>query len=294
MPNHVETLLTTLGVPAEEAASIISLPEDQQATFDIKPIAEKVRANYQTQFKNDPAFFSDLTLENLPPEVGKKLETAQFARAANIMKGRVLKGLGMTEADLGELTDDQKERLESFVTAATEKYAKTKAGDKQLQQDLIDARKKLEAFGPDYEQQIESKYQTKAEQQISQAIFNANLTAELSAIPGLKIPAGDIAPSARDIILSKYGFEKVGDFSVGLRQKENPNMKVLKNGSSQELTLKEALMEIATERGWVEKTQDKQSGSGKIAVTPTNDGLKAIVAPHIADKISKKIAAEQQ
>jgi hypothetical protein len=71
-------------------------------------------------------------------------------------------------------------------------------------------------------------------------------------------------------------------------------MKVLKTGSSQQLTLKDALTDIATERGWIEKKQEGQNGSGTVRVTPTNDGLKAIVPPHLQDRISSKIAAEKQ
>ena len=70
-------------------------------------------------------------------------------------------------------------------------------------------------------------------------------------------------------------------------------MKVLKNGSSHELTLSEALTEIATERGWVEKQEGGKTGSGTVKITPTNDGLKAVVPPHLQDKISSKIAAEK-
>src|SRR6476469_10041328 len=100
MPSHVETLLTSLGIPAEDAATILAVPEDKQATFDAKPYADKVKSNYQTQFQNDPAFFTDTTLEKLPAEVKEKLENSQFGRAAKIVADKFLKGLGMSEADI--------------------------------------------------------------------------------------------------------------------------------------------------------------------------------------------------
>jgi hypothetical protein len=116
---------------------------------------------------------------------------------------------------------------------------------------------------------------------------------ELSAIPGLKITASDIAKTANDILSSKYGFERVGDYSVELRQKDNPKLQVLKPGSSQQLTLKEALTEIATERRWIETETKKEPIIGK--VTPGKDGKLTVdfIPPHLKAIIEKKIAAEK-
>jgi hypothetical protein len=290
MPSPVETILTSVGIPAEDVASIMAADETD---FDANPYTEKVKGNYQTQFKNDPSFFTDITLENLTPDVRKKLESSQYGRAANITRDKVLKGLGLTAADIADLSPEQKEKLEEFIPAVTERWTKTKSSDKQVQQELIEARKQLEKYGPEYEEGIKSKYETEASQKITAAIFRANLIGELSRIPGLKISASDIAKTADEILSSKYAFERVGDFGVELRQKANPQMKVLKNGSSHELTLTEALAEIATERNWIEKETKPVTGSGKVTVTPTNEGLKAVVSPHIADKISQNIAAEK-
>lgn len=69
MPNPVETLLTSIGLPAEDATRILALTEEEQATFDAAPYTEKVKTNYQTQLQNDPAFFTDITLEKLPPDI---------------------------------------------------------------------------------------------------------------------------------------------------------------------------------------------------------------------------------
>jgi hypothetical protein len=296
MPKHIVELLTTLGVPAEDAAKIDSLPEAEQATFDAKPYVEKVKGNYQTQFQNDPAFFTDLTIEKLPPSVKKQLESAAFGRAANIVTPKFLKILGMTEADYADVPEEQREKFETLIPAIAERWVKTrggKDGDKKLQEELIEARKQLEKYGPDYEKGIETKHQTAADQKIAAAIFNSALVGELAAIPGLKIAASDIAATASAQLLSKYGFERIGDYSVELRQKANPQMKVLKNGSSQELTLKDALLEIATERGWVEKEQsDPKNGQGKFKVEPNGKGKLEMIPPHLQDKISKKIAAE--
>jgi hypothetical protein len=112
----------------------------------------------------------------------------------------------------------------------------------------------------------------------------------------LKVKASTLAREAKEILNAKYAIVRNGDFGVELRQKANPQMKVLKPNSSHELTLKEALAEIAEGESWVEAQQkeEQKSGSGKVTVTPTNDGLKAVVAPHIADKISNKINASKK
>lgn len=289
MPKHIQDILVAAGIPAEDAQKIDSLPEADQATFDSKPYVDKVRESFKTQFQNDPEFFNDQTIEKLPPAIKKKIEAQQFARTTNIVRDKYLKGLGMTEADIADLTDEQKEQFDQFIPAVAQKYAKSKAGDKQLQQDLIEARKQLEKYGPDYEKGIADKYQSESDKKIAAAIFRANLIGSLSRIKGLKIPASDIAKAADEIVSAKYGYEMVGDFGVELRQKANPQMKVLKDNSSHELTLDEALDQIAEERGWKDKEQVQGKGSGVVKVTPGKEGLMAGIPPHFQETILKKM-----
>lgn len=284
-----EALLTTVGLPLEDLEKISTLTEDEQKTFDPKPYSEKVKANYQTQLQNDPAFFTDMTIEKLPPSVKKMLESGQYARATNVAKSALAKSLGFNAEEVKDLEADDFKALEKYIPAITEKWTKTKAGDKELQQQLIEARKKAEQYGPDYEKGVETKYETQAEQKVTAAVLDYNVVADLSSIPNLKINAVDVSKTATEILVSRYGYARVGNL-VELRQKANPEMKVLKTNSSQELTLKEALIEIATERGWIEK-EKVVNGSGVVTtVTPTNGQL--FVAPHLQDKISKKIAEE--
>lgn len=297
MPKAIETILKSVGLPDEDITKITSLPEAEQENFDVKPLVEKVKGNYQTQFQNDPEFFKGITIENLPPSVKKTIESGQYARATNEAKGKIAKALGFSAEEIKDLEGDDFKALDFYIPAITDKWTKSKSGSKEVQEQLIAERKKNEEFlkkyGPDYEKEVETKHKSAAEQMITAAIFNANLVGELSAIPGLKIPAADIALAAANEINKKYGFEKVGDFSIELRQKGNPAMKVLKNGSSQELTLKDALVELATERGWIEKEKDSGSGSGTITVKPENGQLKMHAAPHIAGSLQKKIDSEK-
>lgn len=298
MPTPIETFLTNIGLPTEDVTKITTIPEADQPAFDPKPYADKVRTNFQTQFQNDPAFFNEITLEKLPPSVKKQMESTQYARATNVSKEKIAKALGFTEAEIADLATDDYKALDYYVPAILEKWTKTKSGSKETQEQLIAERRKNEdmvkKYGPDYEKEVETKYQTAADKKVADAIFNANLIGELSAIPGLKIAAGDIAKTANDILQSKYAFERVGDYTVELRQKANPTMKVLKGNTSQELTIREALVEIATERGWVEVKPDGGKGSGTIPIVPNKNGtLEMVVPPHLKDKFKKKIEAEQ-
>lgn len=298
MPTPVETLLGSLGLPQEDVTKITTIPEADQPAFDPKPYADKVKTNYGTQFQNDPAFFNEITIDKLPASVKKQMESTQYARATNVSKEKIAKALGFSEAEIADLATDDYKALDYYVPAILEKWTKTKSGSKETQDQLIAERRKNEEYakkyGGDYEKEIETKYQTAADQRVTSAILNASIIGELSAIPGFKIAASDVGKTAYDILAAEYAFERVGDFSVGLRLKTNPTMKVLKPNSSEELTLKEALVEIATKRGWVEtKPAAPGTGSGTVKIEPTKNGTLAMMPPHLQDKISKKIAAEQ-
>lgn len=292
MPKHLESLLTSAGLPAEDAARILAVPEAEQETFDVKPFADKIKTNYQTQLQNDPAFFSELTIEKLPADVKKTIESGQYARATNVTKEKIAKALGFSTEEIKDLQADEFKALDYYIPAILDKWTKNKSGDKETQAQLIEARKQLEKYGPDYETNIAAKYETEANAKIKSTIFRANLIGELSAIPGLKIPAADIAKAAEDILTGKYAFEMVSDFAVELRRKDNPQMKVLKDNSSQELTLREALQQIAKDRNWAsEESKDDGKGSGKVKIEPGKDGkLSMVVPPHLQGKIGNHIA----
>lgn len=293
MPKHIETILTAVGIPAEDVAKIIALPEAEQEKYDVAPYVEKVRTNYSTQLQNDPNFFNDITLEKLPQDVKKKVESSQYARAINVAKEKIAKALGFTAEEIKDLEADDYKALEYYIPAISEKWTKQKSGSKETQQQLIEARKRVEAL-EGAEEVLKTKYETESGQKISSVIFNAVVMSELSAIPGLKIAAGDVVKTANEILQNKYGYERTGDFGIELRQKTNPQMKVLKDNSSQELTLKEAIQTIAEERGWVDKPKnpkDPKTGGGTVTVEPTKGVLK--MAPHLEKRINDKIEAEK-
>jgi hypothetical protein len=293
MPSHLETLLTSVGVPAEDITAIQALKDTD--AFDPKPIAEKVKGNFRTQFQNDPSFFEGITEDKLPAATKKKLEADQFGRATGIVKQKFSKLLGLTDADLAALTDEQKEKYEAYIPAVAEVWTKLKSGDKVTQEQLIAARRELEELkttSASAEETIKTKYQSESDAKVNTALFNAALLGELAQLEGLKISASDIAATANSVLLSKYAFERVGDYGIELRRKDNPKMKVLKDNSSKEVTLKDALNDIAVERGWIEKEEGGtgKTGGGKVKITPAGGVLK--MPPHLQAAINNKIASE--
>jgi hypothetical protein len=290
MPSHLETLLTSVGVPAEDITAVQALKDTD--TFDPKPIVEKVSGSFKTKFQNDPTFFDQQTLDKLPVEVKKTIEKEQYGRAAGIVKQKVQKVLGLSDADIANMTTEQREKFEDFLPAALDVWTRQKSGDKNLQEEIIKLRKAHE----DAQTEISStktKYENEANTKISGALFNAALLGELSTIQGLKISATDIASTASSLLLSKYAFERVGDYGIELRQKDHPNLKALKGNTSQVMTLKDALAEIAAERGWIAAADpDDKKGGGKFKVD-NKDGKLSIIPPHLQQAIGNKIAAEK-
>src|SRR6185369_335834 len=141
MSKHIETLLTNAGLPVEDVQKIVSLPEAEQATFDPKPFVEKINSHYSTIHQNDPAFFNSVTIDKLPPSIKKQIESEQFGRASNIHRDKVLKGLGMTEAEFEDLPESDRKQIEKLIPVALERWTKTHSGSKETQEQLIEARK---------------------------------------------------------------------------------------------------------------------------------------------------------
>lgn len=290
MASHLETLATAVGVPAEDIQAVTALKDTD--TFDPKDIVEKVRGSYKTQFQNDPEFFKDITPDKLPEPTRKKFETEQFGRATGIVKQKFQKILGLTDDDLANLTDEQKNKWEELVPAMASLWTtnNSKGGDKVTQQRLIDTIKQVEALQAE-NGNLKTKYETEYGEKMNGALFSAALIGELSQLD-LKIPAADIAATANSLLLSKYGFAKVGDYGIELRQKAHPNMKVLQGNSSREMTLKDALTELATERGWLKEKKDEKGGGGTFKIEPGKGGLN-IIPPHLQGVIANKIASEK-
>ena len=130
MPKHIQDILIAAGIPAEDAERIDSLPEADQATFDSKPYMDKVKESYKTQFQNDPEFFTDLTLEKLPPAVKKKVEVLDLSDAelltlpgfktipiASVPVKKV--GKSVKKEIVGDLVDEMRKGIEVLSSPET-------------------------------------------------------------------------------------------------------------------------------------------------------------------------------
>jgi hypothetical protein len=279
---HLNTLVTTAGLEADDIKAILELPAD---TKDFKPedYVTKIRGNVETQIKNDPKFWEGLDENNVNEGLRKKIEAQQYGRAANIVRQKALKALGMKEDDLSDLTDEEKKSVETYVSKAAEKYAASKVSDKQLQADLLAARKKLEdleADIPTREGKIKQDYETKFNNEKLDFI----ILAELATVENLKAPASYLIKELAASLKEENAFQVNGLKAIP-KQKSNPNLDVLEGAKA--LTLKDLIVKKLKADGLInEQQQQQQSGKGKVTVDvePDNKGNLAI-SSHILDKI---------
>jgi hypothetical protein len=288
MQKHLEEVLTAAGLPADQVAALVALPDDAK---DFKPdtFVAPVRTTIETQVKNDPKFYEGLNKENLPKEFVKQLEQEQYGRAAVIVRGNMLKAVGLAEKDFEALGDEGK-KIEVFTPAFVKKLSEGKVTDKELQQKLIDANTKiaeLEGATP----QLEEKYKTQYEKQLSEEKTQFVVLASLAQVQGLKAPANFIADKITARLRDKYAIVVTGLDAV-IRQKDKPDLKVLVDGKT-ELTLNDAILAELKAVDLVidpKKKTDKKDGTVVVEVEPGKGDFK--LNSHVNDKISKRLAEE--
>lgn len=280
---HIQTVLTAAGIDAADFEALKSLPADA-ADFKPDTYVGKIRTGIETALKNDQKFWESLDENNVNETFKKKIQDQQYGRAANIARQKVLSSLGLKEDDFSDLPDEEKRRLETFVTKAAEKYASTKAGDKQLQKDLQDTRKKLEELEtgiPEKETALRSQYETR----LNNEKLDFIVLAELASIEGLKVPANYIADKVAAELKSSYTLKPNG-LRADVFQKENANLKVL--DGSKELGLKDLVTKILVRDGLIEdrtKNVDPLTGKVKVDVEPKDGSLK--VSSHVQETIDR-------
>lgn len=287
MQKHLEEVLTAAGLPADQVKALVDLPDDAK---DFKPdtFVAPVRTTIETQVKNDPKFYEGLNKENLPKEFVQQLEREQYGRAAVIVRGNMLKAVGLSEKDFDALGEDGK-KIEVFTPAFVKKLSEGKVTDKELQQKLIDANTKiaeLEGAAP----QLEEKYKGQYEKQLNEEKAQFVVLASLAQVQGLKAPANFIADKITARLRDKYAIVVSGLDAV-VRQKDKPDLKVLVDGKT-ELTLNDAILAELKAADLVEpgKKTDKKDGKVVVDVEPGKGDFK--LNTHVNDKISKRLAEE--
>jgi len=290
MQKHLEQVLTTAGLSADEVKKLAELPEDEK---DFKPdtFVTPLRTNIETAVKNDPEFYKGLNKENLPKEFLKQLEQEQYGRAAVIVRGNMIKAVGLTEKDFEALGEEGK-KIDVFTPAFVKKLSEGKVSDKELQQKLIEANNKIaemEGKVPELEKQYEAKYATKLNEEKSQFVVLAGL----AQVPGLKAPPAYITEKVTAKLREKYDLVIDGT-EAKIRQKGKPDLLVLVD--NKELTFGDALLAILKADKLVEEEKgkvDPKTGKVVIDADPDKKGEFKLNA-HVNDKMQKRLQQEKQ
>lgn len=294
---HLNHLMTEAGIDQAEIDAILGLPvlatdakpEDvEKAKTALDAFTGKLNSSFETRIKNDSKFWEGLDENNVNEALKKKIENQQYGRAVNIVRQKALKAFGLKEEDMNDLSDDDKKQLETYITKAGEKFAATKVSDKQLQADLVETRKKLEAFEleiPEKEGKIKSELETRFNSEKLDFI----ILAELAAIPGLKAPAQYLVGKLAAELRAENAFV-IDGLKANPMQKDKPTLKVL--DGSKEVSLKDLIVKKLKADDLIgEAKAEGGKQSGKTTVEIENEEGKLGISSHIADKIKANMPA---
>jgi len=282
---HLLSLMTSVGLEQTDIDAVLALPADTQ---DFKPesYTGKIHTSIETKVKNDPSFWEGLDENNVNETLKKKIEAQQYGRAANIVRQKTLKALGLKEEDLADIPEEERKNLETFISKAGEKYASSKAGDKELQKQLQETRKKLE----DLEADIPVK-ETKLKQEYETAFNNEKLDfiilAELATIENLKAPAQYLASKITSELKSENNFV-ISGMKAHPKQKANPALDIL--DGSKVVGLKDLIIKKLKADNLIEEKPAPPPRNGKVEIEPDGKGGLEI-SSHILNKINANIPA---
>lgn len=282
---HLLSLMTSVGLEQTDIDAVLALPADTQ---DFKPesYTGKIHTSIETKVKNDPSFWEGLDENNVNETLKKKIEAQQYGRAANIVRQKTLKALGLKEEDLADIPEEERKNLETFISKAGEKYASSKAGDKELQKQLQETRKKLE----DLEADIPVK-ETKLKQEYETAFNNEKLDfiilAELATIENLKAPAQYLASKITSELKSENNFV-ISGMKAHPKQKANPALDIL--DGSKVVGLKDLIIKKLKADNLIEEKPAPLPRKGKVEIEPDGKGGLEI-SSHILNKINANIPA---
>jgi len=286
---HLEQIVTAAGLTADAVKAIVDLPADAK---DFTPDAHvtALRENVATAVKNDPKFYDDLTLDKLPKEVAKALEQAQYGRAATIVRTNILKAAGLKEEDFKDLGDDGK-KLEVFTPAFMKKVTEGKVTDKELQAAVQAANTELEALKAQMPE-LENRYKGEYEKKVEAYEVKTGVLSAIAATPGLKVSPKLVLSDTLERLRGQYHLALVNG-EVVVRQKDKPDLKVLVDGNTRELTLARAVTELLTTEGAIDADAAKKKvdrTTGKVIVEPDKKG--GFQLGHTQSKIQQRMDKE--
>lgn len=276
---HVDQVLTAAGVSAEVLAELKALPADA-ADFTTDKYIAPVSLAFQTRLENDPEFLKKVnTLEKLPAEVKKSIESGQYGRFMNETK-EVLKAKGFTD---DEIKDMEKLGLKGFLNAGLDGYSKKSGAPEALtkvQQDLADALRQKTDLTANQQKLIDDA--VNGEKSKSDLRFERWATTnEINALEGAKI--GDkvlkfaVAPSLvsgpiHEGVKAQYAVILNPETErFELKQKAHPELDAL-GSDGKKITYQQAAVAVAKNLNLVTEVAAEKVPAGKKVVKVDGDG----------------------
>lgn len=279
---HLNVLLNNLGLEPTDIEAIQGLEEGAEFTPD--DYVGKIISKSETAVKNDPKFWESLDENNVNEGFKKKIEAQQYGRAVNTVRQKTLKAFGLKDEDVADLSEEEKKNLEVFISKAAEKYSSTKVSDKQLQAELLEARKKYEELElkiPESEGKIKQDYEERFNNEKLDFILLAEL-AELSTTHKLKAPPAYLIKELAASLKDANAFV-INGLKALPKQKSNPSLDVVEG--SKILTTKDLILKKLLADGLIEEADpNPQPGKGtfKARVEPDGAGKLGISADVLA------------
>lgn len=279
---HLEQVLESTGLPADQVKALVELPDDS-TEFKADTYVAPIRANVETQVKNDPKFYEGINKESIPKDFLKALEAEQYGRSAAQVRANMLKAVGLSDKDFADLGEDGK-KIDVFTPAFVKKLGEGKVGSKELQEKLIEANTKIQELETE-KPALEKKYQDQYAEKLNDHTLNSSVLGYLSSVKELTAPPKYLKTDIVNQLKAKYAFAIDGE-NVELRQKDKPELKVLVDNGTKVLTLAAAIDSVL-EADQLVKKKTTTTQTQTVAVTTGGGGLK--VSSHVNDKMAKRL-----
>lgn len=287
---HIKSLLTGIGIDDAQADTLLAMDEEAAKSFKPDDIVKKVQDSIETKIKNSHEFWEGLDEKNINEGLKKKIEAQQYGRASNVVRKDVLKSFGLTEDEFKELGEEGK-KIEVFLPHAAKLMANKSKVDETLQKQFIEAQKQNEKYAAELPE-LEKTYQQKYENEYKDKVVDTFVLAEVSKEQAnITAPANYIYDKISAKLKQEYALVTTAT-GVELRQKANPSLKVLVDGSSKELSFSDAVKNILKSDNLY--TEEKKPGGTPSTVTIIGEnGLeKSKLSGHVSAKVAKQIEAE--
>jgi len=237
---------------------------------NIGEVQEKLEKAVIDKHLNDPNFYSTLDATKLPDTLFKtKYEEAKKSEVNETIK-LIDKQYGLTKEEKAtftpeELTDRSKYLAKSYSLLMARDNSKESIQKIQLDfatreeeytSKIAELTELSEKKGKDADARVEAF-------RIDMAVMSINQSLEKNLVIKTHTAVGIALPRLKE----KYAVVLEADRPV-LRQKDNPNLKVLVQGTSKELTIEQALIEeYKSEDIWKEAEEGGQQGAKKGTTT---------------------------